>query len=71
MQRKYFKGDYDLMREDFMLVNWEEEFHEMDVEAMWQRFCVVMDMEIGKCVPSEAVRQNGYQKWMNSAARRG
>jgi hypothetical protein len=69
MQWKYHKGDYDRMRDDLMVVNWEEEFAEMDVEAMWQRFGEVIDMAISKWVPSGRVKQNRYPKWMSRAAR--
>jgi hypothetical protein len=62
MQRKYFKGNYDAMREDLVTVKWEEEFQNMDVEAMWQRFRELLDLEMDKCVPSEKVRKRTYPK---------
>jgi hypothetical protein len=68
-QRRYRKGNYKLMREDFQKMKWEEEFKGMDVENMWKRFCMLMDMEVEICVP--VVKANGCYcpKWMNTAAK--
>jgi hypothetical protein len=64
LQRKHFKGNYDVMRADLMAVNWEDEFQDMDVEAMWSRFAI-LELEMDKCVPREQTRKRTYHKWMN------
>lgn len=68
-QRRYYKGNYDLMREDFGKILWENEFKDMDIENMWKRLCMLMDVEVDKCVPSTKVSGRYCPKWMNRGAR--
>ena len=57
------------MREDFQKIKWEEEYKGMDVENMWKRFCMLMELEVEKCVP--AVKASGCYcpKWMSRAVK--
>jgi hypothetical protein len=57
------------MREDFWKIKWEEEFNGMDIENMWNRFCMLMDLEVEKCVPAAKVSGRYCPKWMNRAAK--
>jgi hypothetical protein len=46
-------------------MKWEEEFEGMVDENMSERFCMLMDLEVEKCVP--AVKASGCYcpKWIN------
>jgi hypothetical protein len=41
----------------------------MDIENMWKRFCMLMDLEVEKCVPAAKVSGHYCPKWMNRAAK--
>jgi ribonuclease P/MRP protein subunit RPP40 len=68
-QRRYQKGNYKLMRDNFQKIKWEEEFKGMDVENMWKRFCMLMELEVEKCVPVVKASGRYCPKWMNRAAK--
>jgi hypothetical protein len=40
-----------------------------DIENMWQTFCMLMDLEVEKCVPTVKVSGHYCLKWMNRAAK--
>jgi hypothetical protein len=58
-----------LIREDFQKIKWEEEFEGMDIENMWKRFYMLMDLGAEKCVPAVKVSGHYCRQWMNRAAK--
>jgi hypothetical protein len=59
------------MREDFLKIKRQEELKGMNIENMWKRFCMLMDLEVEKCVPAVKVSGRHCPKWMNRAAKVG
>ena len=41
-QFNYFKGKYDVMREDIREIDWQVRFNNLSVEEMWKEFKEVL-----------------------------
>ena len=65
----YFKTDYDLTRNDALLINWDEIVKGDDMELDWHSFKLSLEALRDKWIPFKK-HKNGTCKWVNNSVKK-
>ena len=63
---RYYKGNYDGMREYLREINWEAVLKTGNIQDSWQRFENIMLEATNNFVPKSVIRPNKNSEWPNT-----
>ena len=67
--RLYHKANFDAMRTWFRSKDWLNEFGDMNIDEVWNKFCEIVNLAVKKFVPLGYNKSKKFPKWMNKSAK--